>query len=194
MASLNRRGKILAGLGLAAIGAAAGGYALQKAGPTANQQITAVTVTLTPAVQNPYPAGWSQAVLRWTNPTATTVAYGIQGDIIVGGVVAGHWWTSRAVDTAALNAYQSGGNAALQPFELKPQNRVAVVSVAAGQQGSATLVTHLGRSIQVGGPETWSFVVQPNYRSGMVISDPIGTSASRVSGSSRWVLAVPRVA
>jgi hypothetical protein len=149
------------------------------------------SISVSPPISQAYPGGKVTAKISWQNPSSSSVQYGVQGDVLVNGQVQGHWWVSDAVNAAALAAYKNSPQTYLQ-YELAPQNRVAVVTVGPGQTGSVTLVTDLTYPAS---QETWTFMIQPNYRSGLLVRDPLGTSESAIASAapSRFVLVIPKV-
>jgi len=178
-----QRKKTLGWLGLL-LGGSGVGYAGWKLGwfkgivpPSAANYVQVMEVSFQPGATSPYPLGVSVATVTWQNPSSAAVAYGVQAYIVSGGVVNGHWWTSLAAAESAMQASRSGGSAALAPYVANVVDRVAVVTVQAGQQGTARLYEQLALPES----ETWIFLVHPLYTGGLVATDPQGANASSIA-------------
>lgn len=195
--ALSRTGKILLGgvIAAAGVGGAVYAYQQQKGTGSNSTAVSNLQVSLNPPGQNPYPTGWSTATVTWKNTSNAAVTYGVQGGIVTNGLVSGHWWTSQGAYNAAKNAYITGGNPGLVPYETSPPNRVATQTVQPGGTGRVTLTTKLETTAQVHGPEQWTFLVLPSYKTGLVVKDTLGTSASKLSQSkfTRYQITVPKV-
>ncbi len=183
---MERTTKKIIGWSAFGLGAGAVVYAADKlgwlksiipGGGTPSQYISLGNPSFQPGMTTPYPLGVSAVTLNWTNPTAQTVTYAVQGFIVANGAVNGHWWTSLAAAEQALQASRSGGATALAPYVSNVALRVATVQVAAGQPGSARLYAQLATPET----ETWIFLVEPNYTGGLVATDPQGANAGNIA-------------
>lgn len=182
---MERTTKKIIGWSAFGLGAGAVVYAADKlgwlksiipGGGTPSQYISLGNPSFQPGMTTPYPLGVSAVTLNWTNPTAQTVTYAVQGFIVANGAVNGHWWTTLAVAETALAASRKGGATALAPYVSNALNRLVIQQVEAGQPGSAKLYTQLA----VPESETWIFVIKPNWSGGFVVTDPQGAPASNI--------------
>lgn len=182
---MEERTQRLIALGLVGTGLGVGVYAWEKSGfklpsfgsPQNYIQGQQVTFSPTLSAGAPYPLGASTATVTWQNPGTAAVTYGVQGYIIAGNSVDGHWWTAASTAQSALQAARTGGSGALAQFAANIPNRVAVVTVQPGAPGTARLYANLAAQEQ----ETWIFLIRPTYTGGLVAIDPQGAPAGNIA-------------
>lgn len=176
----------LAGLLLLA-GAGGIGYYLfrqrSQGGTAVGAPVSGAHVSVTPP--EPLPRGVVQqivATVSWTNPTAQTITYGVQGAVIqappIGpaGLVGGHWWATQDALQEAAAVYDPRVPQAAAAKAAIPAGRVVRQRVGPGQRGSVQL---WGQPMIVLGEEWWFWIV-PSPPEGLLVEDATGKHVSEL--------------